>query len=153
MSDVCVKRDDNRIDALEAAMMLMPDVDIPIKHLFVKGMYVRQMEAPAGSLITSKIHKTQHPFTLSKGKLSVKVGDDWQEVTAPYTGVTQPGTRRVAIVLEDCVWTTYHAFRTIKGTENELPEYEQQLIIDRIEHRIIQKHRNRLLEQTKKELL
>ena len=71
-------------------------------------------------------------------------GGEWVELTAPYTGITKPGTRRVLYILEDCVWTTYHPYKTIKGTEGALTESEQLKIIDKIENRIIEKHHNAL---------
>lgn len=145
-----------RIDQLDAEIINNHcPVDIPIRHLFTEGMYIREMKAPKDSLITSKIHKTQHPFTLSEGKLLVLTEDgEWDEITAPYTGITQPGTRRVAVVVEDCIWTTYHPVQSIKGTENELSNAEQQRIVDSIESIIIDKRANKYLEQDiKKELI
>jgi hypothetical protein len=64
---------------------------------------------PAGSLITSAKHLTCHPFVISKGDVSVYVeGVEVDRYKAPYTGVTQPGTRRLLYVHEDTVWTTFH---------------------------------------------
>lgn len=150
-----IQRNDERIDQLEAVMLSnMPAIDCPIVDRFAKGMYIREMTAYKDSLITSKIHKTQHPFTLSKGKLLVRDDDgEWFELSAPFTGITQPGTRRVAIVLEDCIWTTYHTYRTITGEENNLSELEQQKIISKIEKRIIKKHDNKLLKMVKEKQL
>ena len=141
-----------RIDQLEAAIVSnLTPVDCPVTHMFAKGMYIRQIFLPAGALATSKIHKTEHPFTLSKGTVLVSEGDGkWIKRSAPFTGITKVGTRRVVAVIEDCIWTTYHSFRSITGYENELSEEGQQKIVDRIEKRIIQKHENKVLNNTKK---
>lgn len=150
MEDTAIKRvNDDRIDELEAIMVNnMPPVECPLIHRFCKGMYLREVTVPAGTLITTKIHKQEHPFTVSKGKCLVcNDGGEWIEVAAPYTGITKPGTRRVVFVVEDCVWTTYHRYHTIKGSENELTEEERQKIVDRIESRIIEKHHNALIDR------
>lgn len=130
-----IRSNDNLIDELEAAMLDHFDpVDCPLKHVFTPGLYVRQIFMPKDSLITSKIHKTEHPFIVSKGKVSVSVdAGEWLLIEAPYLGVTKPGTRRVLKVLEDTVWTTIHAN---PGNENEFE----------IEDRIIEKHENHLLD-------
>lgn len=142
-----VRVNDHRIDSLEAVMTEnFRSIECPIKHYFSKGMYIREVYIPTGSLVTSKIHKTQHPFTLSKGKVKVSIdGNDWIELSAPFTGITEAGTRRIVMVLEDCVWTTYHQYNTIQGNENELSESDQDKIADKIEGRIIEKHYNSLI--------
>lgn len=84
--------------------------DFPVIHRFTPGLYIREITMFAGSVLTSKIHKTEHPFVVSKGRCLVYLNKDdgWQEIAAPYTGVTQPNTRRVLVILEDTVWTTFH---------------------------------------------
>jgi hypothetical protein len=108
-------------------------------------MYIRQIAMPAGSLITSKIHKTQHPYTISHGIAAVSIdGQDWCEISAPYTGITEPGTRRVLYIVEDCIWTTYHPLPNMKSEYNELNEEEIQKIVDNIENEILEPHINYL---------
>lgn len=139
---------DDRIDQLELTMRenLAP-VECPLIHRFTKGMYIREIFMPAGALITSKIHKTEHPFTISQGKVLVTIdGGEWVELSAPHTGITKPGTRRVLFIVEDCVWTTYHVRADITGRESTYTEDVQNMIIESIEHKIIKKHENKLLK-------
>lgn len=141
MSDDLIQRlHDGRIDELEAAMVEnFVQIDCPVTHLFTDGMYVREIFMPAGSLVTSKIHKTEHPFVLSKGKLLVSIDKgEWVEMEAPFTGITKPGTRRVAYILEDVIWTTFHT------NPDDLRDLEQ------IEELVIEKHENLLLNDIKK---
>ena len=118
---------------------------------------------PAGSLITSKVHKTEHPYIVSYGKVAVSIdGDDWNEITAPYTGITKPGTRRVLYILEDCIWTTFHRVDDMKSEYNNLNDDEKENIAKEIEEKILEPHINYLtgtdikteylkaLEETKK---
>ena len=108
-------------------------------------MYIRQIAMPAGSLITSKIHKTQHPYTISHGTAAVSIdGQDWCEISAPYTGITEAGTRRVLYIVEDCIWTTYHPLPNITSKYNELSEEKKQEIVDEIENEILEPHINYL---------
>lgn len=101
-----------RVDDLERAMMHAgPAVECPLSHHFALGFYIRQIAMPAGALITSKIHKTRHPFFVSKGVIDVWLQEPqtWTRIEAPYWGMTEPGTRRILIVRTDAVWTTFHA--------------------------------------------
>ena len=123
------------IDALEIAMLdRFKKIDCPLDHTFMPGMYMRTIFMPAGSKVTSKIHRFKHPFFVLKGKVRVwQDGEGWVLIQAPYSGITLPGTRRVLDVLEDTVWTTVHSN----------PDDTEDLEI--IEERIIEKHENQLI--------
>lgn len=96
-------------------------IDMPLHHKFIKGMYIRTIFMPAGTLLTSKIHKTNHPYRVLKGKASVWIDDDnCQTIEAPYKGITYPGTRRILYIHEDCIWRTFH--KTNKRTPEEVEE-------------------------------
>lgn len=98
------------IDGLQNELAKLPQIECPLRHSFVPGFYVRQIFMPAGSLVISKIHKTEHPYVITRGKVSVWIeGVGVQNLRAPFTGITKPGTRRVLYVHEDCLWTTFHA--------------------------------------------
>lgn len=112
------------LDEVEAQMLQGNVVDIPVGHLFTPGMYSRTMFAKAGTVITSMIHKTEHPFVLAAGRLRIFIeGEGVVELSAPYLGVTKPGTRRLAYVVEDVIWTTFHATQ-----ETDLEKIEAELI-------------------------
>lgn len=125
----------DQIDKLEAVMLEnFVAEDAPVRSIFAEGMYAREMYIPIkdyeGVFLTSEIHKTEHFFHLTKGSLLVSDGvNDPVVMKAPYLGITKPGTRRVALALEDVVWVTFHA--------NPGNETEQQ-----IRERIIEKHDN-----------
>lgn len=98
-----------QVDDIEAAVKKMPQVDLPLTHRFTPGLYIREISMPKGALVVSKIHKTEHPFVVSKGHAAVWVeGVGVVQIKAPYTGITKPGTRRILYIHEDCVWTTFH---------------------------------------------
>ena len=159
-----VRENDNRLDELEVAMLEnFEPVHCLTTHRFTDGMYIREIFMPAGSLITSKIHKTEHPYIVSYGKVAVSIdSEDWYEITAPYTGITKPGTRRVLYILEDCIWTTFHRIDDMKSEYNELSKEEKENIVKEIEDKILEPHVNyltgtdikveylKVLEETKK---
>lgn len=141
-----VRENDDRLDELEVAMLEnFEPVHCLTTHRFTDGMYIREIFMPAGSLITSKIHKTEHPYIVSYGKVAVSIdGDDWNEITAPYTGITIPGTRRVLYIIEDCIWTTFHRVDGMKSEYNELNDEEKEKIVEKIEENILEPHLNYL---------
>lgn len=115
-------------------------IDFPLVHRFTPGIYAREIFMPAGALVVSKIHLTEHPYVVSKGRISVWTeSEGTQEIVAPFTGITKPGTRRLLIVHEDTIWTTFHATdktdvneieREILMPENQL-EFEEKLCLSR----------------------
>lgn len=102
-----------KITELEKAIQAVPldqQVSFENLHNFCPGLYARTVFMPAGTVLTSKIHKTQHFFVVSKGSCTVSNSHGERElISAPYLGVTMPGTKRALLIHEDCIWTTFHA--------------------------------------------
>lgn len=123
------------IDALEAALQNRFDkIECPLNHTFLPGVYVREIFMPAGSKVTSKIHKERHVYFVMKGSANVWIdGIGWRLVEAPHYGITEAGTRRVLDIVEDCYWITVHS------NPNDTEDLYE------IEERIIEKHENELL--------
>jgi len=89
---------------------------------------------PAGTLVTSKIHKTNHPFVLSKGKVSVKIDNgEWVTMEAPFSDTTKIGTRRILYIWEDAIWSTFHV--NLDNTTD----------LEEIENRILEPHTNSVI--------
>ena len=101
---------DDLVDHIEGACLdTLHQMDLPLTHRITPGLYSREMFAPAGVLITSKIHASEHQFFLMKGKILVVDESGYKVLTAPFTGISEAGVRRVGLVLEDVIWTTVHA--------------------------------------------
>ena len=94
----------------------------PLKHTFVDGAYVREIVNPKGMVITTKIHKIEHPYFVMKGECIVVTDDSIKRIKAPHWGVTQPGTKRAIYVLEEMTWITVHVTdsRNLEEIESEL---------------------------------
>lgn len=112
-----------KIDALEVLMLREPQVEIEPVHHFASGLYAREITIRAGTLLTGKIHRTEHLNIVSQGRIIVWTEDGMKEVSAPFTMVSRPGTKRVGYALEDTVWITIHA-----TTETDLAKLEAELI-------------------------
>lgn len=128
--DEHAKRAFEAMDELEADLMAMPPVEMPLQHTFTPGLYTRTIFMPAGTMLTSKIHKTQHPYVVTRGRVTVYEPEGGTvEITAPHMGITQPGTRRVLYIHEDTVWSTFHA-----TTETDPEKIEATITEARFEH-------------------
>jgi hypothetical protein len=100
----------DELNKIEAWLIEQPQVDCPLKHSFTPNMYIREIFMPAGSLVTSALHLTTHPFFILKGDVSVWYYDcPIERYKAPYSGVTKAGTRRLLYTHEDTIWVTCHA--------------------------------------------
>ena len=86
----------------------MDDSMCPVKHTFVEGAYIREMFIPKGVIITSKIHKTVHPYFLMRGDISIATEDGIVRLVAPHSGVSKFGSKRIAFTHADTVWITVH---------------------------------------------
>lgn len=113
----------DKVKALEAEMLKMPQVEMPPTHYFSQGVYAREITIPKGTVLTGKIHKYPQFNIMSKGEMSVLTEDGIKRVKAPFAIVSPAGTKRIAYAHEDSVWTTIH------GTEeNDLEKIEKHFI-------------------------
>ncbi len=81
----------------------------PLKHTFGDGLYIREITMPKGMILTSKIHKTTHPYFVVKGDVSVVTENGTVRIKAPYWGITKAGTKRILRMHEETVWVTVHS--------------------------------------------
>lgn len=135
-----------KVDRVELAIATgMDKVECPVRHIFTPGMYGREIFMPKGTVVVSKIHKTEHPYVVSKGTAHVFIeGVGWHTVQAPFSGITKPMTRRVLLIAEDCIWTTFHA-----TTKTDVAEIEKEIIEPRIQHFIDYDLQNKVTQEDK----
>lgn len=110
--------------AVQEKVGSLPQVEIPIFHHFAPGIYMRQMEVIAGTLMVTKMHKTEHFLIVLKGSASILDSNGLAHVQAPQVIKTQIGTKRVIYFHEDSVWLTNHPTQ-----ETDLEVIENQLIV------------------------
>lgn len=120
----------NLITTFERAIALLPGVivgdstELPLKHSFADGIYVREIFIPRGYTLTGKIHKHSHPNFLMQGEVIVVTEHQGREhLKAPLAMISLPGTKRAVYALEDTVWITVHA-----TSETDLAKVEDYVI-------------------------
>lgn len=99
-------------------------IDLPVDHHFAPGVYMRQMNAKAGTLVVSKMHRTEHMNILLTGSLTVATEDGIELLKAPLVIKSMPGTKRIGYFHEDSSWITVHPTQT-----TDLDLIEQQVIV------------------------
>ena len=124
-AEFCPLTPDRRLDSLQSLIERLPQIELPLTHRFTPGMYIRTIQMPRGAIVVSKIHRTQHPFVITKGRCSVwDAQNGVQQLCAGHIGITMPGTRRILYIHEDTEWTTFHA------TDKTTPEDVEAAIIE-----------------------
>jgi len=109
-----------KVKALEASMLGMPQADCPVRHFFAPGMYAREITIPKGTTLVGAIHKTENLVVLSKGRLRIVTDDNTMDVEAPCTLTCKAGAKNAAYALEDSVWTNF--FPTTETDPDKLVE-------------------------------
>lgn len=139
-----IRENDKRLDELEIAILTKTDVmEFPLHHEFSDGIYIRTVLMPKGSLVVSDIHLTNHPFMILKGKIAISIdGKGWVEREAIFRGFTEPGTRRIVYVVEDCIWSTYHAIKEVRQTDNKLSLESKEALVSTFMDQIVEPHLN-----------
>lgn len=107
-----------QIDAFEAHMAQMPQIDIPVQHRFApqQSLYAREIVIPKDTLMTGRVHKHQHVSVMIRGDMTVLTDKGMERISGYHCWVCEPGTKRVGYAHEETVWLTVH------HTEHTEPE-------------------------------
>jgi hypothetical protein len=121
---------------IEKEILQMPQVDCPVKHYQVDGVYVRSMFIPAGTILTGKIHNFENIAILAQGTIRISNGTESYVISAPHVMVDKPGVKRIGYAETDVTFITVHKTvnTEIEAIEKELvsatfEEYQQQLLL------------------------
>lgn len=121
--------------ALEKIILTLEQVECPISHYQIEGVYCRSMFIPAGTVITGAIHNKENISILAQGTIRVTNGTESKLISAPYIMVDQPGIKRLGVSETDV--TFINIWRTdttdLDEIEKEIrsetfEEYEQKLL-------------------------
>ena len=80
---------------IEKVLLNEVQVDCPVKHYQVDGVYVRSMFIPAGTLLTGKIHNFENIAILAQGTIRISNGTESYVISAPHVMVDKPGVKRI----------------------------------------------------------
>lgn len=121
---------------IEQELLQMPQVELPIEHYQIDGVYARSMFIPAGTILTGKIHNFESIAILAKGRIRITNGTDSYIISEGHIMVDKPGVKRLGYAETDVIFITVHRTDNIEieAIEKELvsatfEEYEQQLLL------------------------
>ena len=138
-----------QIEALQAEMVKMPQVEMETEHYFSGGMYCRKLFRPAGTLIVGKVHKKAHFFLCAKGEI-IAWSEKGMKTLKPGDVIeSQPGTKRVTLAVEDSIGITFHVTdkTDLNEIEAELIEYDETALFDssnKLKEIMIENHKRSL---------
>jgi hypothetical protein len=97
------------VDRIETAMLALPQADCPVFHHFGPGIYVREVNLPAGVTAIGHAQRLPHLNVMLKGRVRMHREDgSTMEIAAPALFVGPPG-RKIGYVVEDVVWLNVYA--------------------------------------------
>lgn len=124
MSDIISPVSREKIDALQAAIMEMPQCsDLPTEHYFSGGMYCRKLHLKEGTLIVGKVHKEAHFFLCAAGEIIAWSETGMRHMMPGDVIESQPGTKRIILALTDAIAINVH-----KTDKTDLDEIEADLL-------------------------
>jgi len=98
--------------------------NFPLKHTFADGIYIRQMDMKADSMVVGAIHNHLHVWFLLTGRLAVITEDTTEEFISPCYVLATPGSKRVIYAMEDSIFVNVHKnpsnIKDIKKLEDEI---------------------------------
>jgi len=87
----------------------LPRVELPVFHDFCHGIYARSLVIPAGTVLTSAVHKDECFFVVRSGSILITTDDGTVKADAGFMSITKPDTKRAGLALVDTLVTTFHA--------------------------------------------
>ena len=93
---------------LQDAVAQLPQLDLPVAHFFIAGVYVRALPIPAGAVVVGKLHLQEHIVMVTKGHLRITSDGEPQDFYAGDIWVSKPGSKRAIYAVEDSCITTVH---------------------------------------------
>lgn len=136
MNAVAEPQEKPKINADELAMALTentPIVDLPLRHLFAPGVYIREIFMPAGTVVVGHRHKTKHFNIVLKGKCAVtQDGIEVMQIEAPMTFVSDAGVQKILLIKEDTTWQTVHPVNE-KEVEAMAEEEREDMFVEKSE--------------------
>lgn len=97
-----------QVQALEAALAPLEQVEVPVEHYFSPGQYTRKCTIPAGTVAVGKMHRHQHPTFLLSGTVRINTDRGMEEITGPHIWISQVDAKRALYAVTDCVFATVH---------------------------------------------
>ena len=111
--------DPDKVRALEAEMLAMPQIDLMTEQLIYGGVSVRSIFVPSGTILTGALTNLDNLCIVS-GDITVTTDDGPQRLTGFHVIPASGGFKRAGLAHADTFWTTVH--RTDKTTQAEVED-------------------------------
>jgi len=115
-----------RIEALQAQIEALPEeqqLEMPVEHDWLPGIYMRTIRIAKGTLLVGKRHKADCINIVAAGDITVVTETGHKRMQAGYKIVSPAGLKKVGYAHEDTVFI--NVFRT---DLTDLDEIERELI-------------------------
>ena len=123
LQDLLIKQADG-IDIEGDGKSIIHSKNFPLKHTFADGVYIRQMDMKAESMVVGAIHNHLHVWFLLTGKLAIATEKTIEEFISPCYVLAEPGSKRVIYAIEDSTFVNVHKnpknIKDIKKLEDEI---------------------------------
>ena len=86
-----------KVQALEVEMKKLPQVECPLFHHFMPGMYVRELHIPRDALTVGKIHKFPCLNFLTKGERTTLIDERMVRIQGSPYPLVPTGTPAVLV--------------------------------------------------------
>ena len=107
LQDLLIKQADG-IDIEGDGKSIVHSKNFPLKHTFADGVYIRQMDMKAESMVVGAIHNHLHVWFLLTGKLAIATEKTIEEFISPCYVLAEPGSKRVIYAIEDSTFVNVH---------------------------------------------
>ncbi len=112
------------LEQLEAHMANLPAVAAQLRHRFGPGVYLREVEMPAGAMFLGHEHRRAHFSIVLSGRARVLVsGGEPRTIVAGDVFLSSAGTRKLVVIEEAMRFVTIHP-----TDETDLEKLEAALI-------------------------
>lgn len=98
-----------KLDRFIATMKAMPQIEVPVDHIYGAGIYARRICVAKGTALEGEIHLTEHMNIIVSGDIDVATEYGVERIVGHRIIVSRPGTKRIGYAREDTVWITLHA--------------------------------------------
>lgn len=105
------------VERLEAHMLTLPQVEIPVIERFVNGMYTREIVIPAGTLLTGRVWKHDYVDIMLEGDILVAIPSGTTRLTGSNVCDGQAGRKRAGYAFRDTRWITVQRADQLEGQE------------------------------------
>ncbi|QUX96613.1 hypothetical protein C0J08_14930 [Marinomonas sp. CT5] len=97
-----------KIEAMEAELLTLEQVEMPVEHRFINGMYAREITIPKGTILTGAVHKFDYVDIMLSGDIAVATPDGVKRLKGINIMTGPAGRKRAGYAYEDTRWLTVH---------------------------------------------